>query len=54
MLVKKIYCEIGYNQSEQISNLLKSKKISDFNFYKDLSGKDRILFINNESSYSKG
>ncbi len=54
LLVKKIYCEIGYNQSEQISNLLKSKKISDFNFYKDLSGKDRILFINNESSYSKG
>lgn len=44
-----IFCEIGYNQAGRLKNIMTEKGIKNFKFFKDMSGNDRILFIENES-----
>lgn len=39
----KVYCEIGFNQKEDIEKILMKYKISTYIFHKDYSGKFRIL-----------
>ena len=51
---KFIFCEIGYNQKDKITKKLETSLISGYEFFKDLSGNDRILFIDNESGNTKG
>lgn len=49
-----IFCEIGYNQKEKLQSLMESYRIGGYEFFKDLSGNDRILFIKNESGNTAG
>ena len=45
--IKKAFFEIGYNQKKDIEEICLGNNISDFKFFKDLSGKYRILEISN-------
>jgi len=39
--IKYLVCEMGYDQKESVSALLKKSGFEDFDFYQDLSGLDR-------------
>ena len=41
----KIFLEIGDNYKNNVENLLKENSISNFSFYKDLIGIDRVLYF---------
>lgn len=41
----KLFCEIGHEQKEKLQQLLKDQNISDYNFYKDYNGIDRIMEV---------
>ena len=43
--VKKIICEMGYNQRELMKDFFIKQGIKDFYFYKDLSGNDRGFVV---------
>ncbi len=49
-----VFCEIGYNQKEKLRLLMESSGIGGYEFFKDLTGNDRILFIKNESGNTAG
>ena len=39
----KLYLEIGYDQAEEVRNLLEEHKYNDIEVIKDLSGLDRVI-----------
>lgn len=41
----KLFCEIGHEQMEKLEYLLNEQKISDYKFYKDYNGIDRIMEV---------
>lgn len=41
----KVFCEIAYNQSEKLSNLVKEYGFTEYKIYKDLSGIDRVVEV---------
>jgi release factor glutamine methyltransferase len=42
----KILLEIGDSKRNDVESLLKKHNIAEYNFYKDYSGTDRVLYIN--------
>ncbi|HEX2788080.1 MAG TPA: peptide chain release factor N(5)-glutamine methyltransferase [Ignavibacteria bacterium] len=43
----KVFCEMAYNQSGKIKNLVEQYGFKDYEIYKDLSGIDRVIEVVN-------